>query len=162
MATKEEPVTAHPSWNWFHANPSITWRRLWAARSYASWLQPRGGHLPTGLVEAQRVPARRLPHSWRIVREGVARSHGGQKVPNSQLQSKLHLEAAAVLRGNWAGAWDRCLHLQSQTRSCSYQRANVENITIPHFPLRITPRSRLFFLWFWMFALTQHSSQKKD
>lgn len=162
MVTKEEPVTAHQSWNWFHANPSIARRRLWAALSYASWLQPRGGHLPVGLVEAQCVPARRLPHSSRIVRERVARSHGGQKVPNSQLQSKLHLETAAVLQGNRAGAWDRCLYLQSQTWSYSYQRANVENITIPHFLLRRTPRSRLLLLQFWMFTLTQQSSQEKD
>lgn len=113
----------------------------WAAPSYASWLPPRGGHLPAGLVEAQRVPARRLPCSSRIVRERVARSHGSQKVPNSRLQSKAHLEAAAVRRGNRAGASHRCLNLQARAWSCSYQRANVENITIPHFLLRITPRS---------------------
>lgn len=146
MATKEEPVTAHQSWNWSRANPSIARRRLQAALSYASWLRPRGGHLPTGLVEVQHVPARRLPCSLGTVRERVAWNHGGQKVPNSTLQSKLHLETAAVPWGKWAGAWARCLYLQPQTWSCSHQRANVENITIPHFLLRITPQSRLFLL----------------
>lgn len=47
-------------------------------------------------------------------------------------------------------------------RSCSYQSANVENTTIPHFLLRTMPRSRLFLLEFCMFSLTQRSSQEKD
>lgn len=65
--TQEEPVTAHQSWSWFHANPSIARRRRWAAPSAASWLQPQG---PSANGEAQPVPARRLPHSSRILREG--------------------------------------------------------------------------------------------
>lgn len=101
MATEEEPVTAHQSWNWFHANPSIARRRLWAALSHASWLQPRGGHLPTGLVEAQPVPARRLPHSSRIVRERVARRSESPKLPTSK-QTPSGNRSYSVREASWS------------------------------------------------------------
>lgn len=83
MATQEEPATAHQSWSWFHANPSIARRRRWAAPSATSWLQPQG---PSASGEAQPVPARRLPHSSRILREGGTESRRSEspKLPTSK------------------------------------------------------------------------------
>lgn len=151
MVTQEEPVTAHQSWSWFHANPASLREGDGRLRVLRAGCSPRG-QLPMekhSLCQLGDFPS--LPGCL----ERVAWSHGGQKVPNSQLQSKLHLGTAAVLRGNRAGAWDWCLELQSQAQSCSHQRLTVENIPIPHFLLRITLWSRLFLLNFWMFSLTQ-------
>lgn len=41
MVTQEEPVTAHQSWSWFHANPSMAGKAM-GGPSAASWLQPQG------------------------------------------------------------------------------------------------------------------------
>lgn len=83
MVTQEEPVTAHQSWSWFHANPSIAQGRRWAAPSAASWLQPQG---PAANGEAQPVPARRLLHSSKMLREGGTESRRSEspKLPTSK------------------------------------------------------------------------------
>lgn len=114
MVTKEVPVTAHQSWNWYHANPSIAQRRAMGCSTLPpAGDSPRGTSCQRGWLQHSMCWTGELPTPPGLG-ERVAQSPGGHKVPNPQLQSKLHLETAAIRWGNRAGARGRGLYLHSQ------------------------------------------------
>lgn len=112
MATEEEPASNSSSIPELGpCQPQHRSERATGCSKGRQLARTPGVHPPAGLVEAQRVLARRLPCSTRSAAERVARSHGSQEVSKSKFKATLIWKLQLLCEGTelepLIGVWIR-------------------------------------------------------